>query len=303
MDTSTTTPAGHRAADQFEDRLLAAILADYDELAATPAPATRRPARRAAPVLLAGTAVAAAGLVAAGVTGLGGTAPHPATPGAGHSATLPHVETAAYVLRHVRAAVSAPSAAIVVIREHAPDSQTGRPVYMLSWDGPGNTSRSETLDARGRPVTGVVLTIRPHTTISISVNYRQHTWSTTTYPFGSASDASGPVPLPQTPAQSAARLRADLNAGTMKLVGPAVVDGQRAIQLTQGSARSGLQDMWVNPQTFLPIRVIDTAAGVSQASPQAIRDDYQWLAATPANLRLLTAAAAVPPGFTQVPGH
>jgi len=55
--------------------------------------------------------------------------------------------------------------------------------------------------------------------------------------------------------------------------------------------------------TFLPIRVIDTAPGVSQSSRQAIRDDYQWLAATPAHRRLLTAAAAIPPGFTQVPGH
>ena len=301
MDTSTTTPAGDPAG-QFQDRLLAAILADYDELAATPTRAPRRLARRAAPVLLAGTAVAAAGLVAAGVIVPGGAAPHPATRSADHPATPAHVETAAYVLRHVRAAVSAPGS-VLVIREHAPDSQTGRPVDMLSWSGPGDTSRSETLDAHGRPVTGVVLTIRPHTTISISVNYRQRTWSTTTYPFGAASAASGPAPLPQTPAQNAARLRAGLTAGTIKLVGPGVVDGQRALQLTQGSARSGLQDMWVSSRTFLPIRVIDTAPGVSQASPQAIRDDYQWLAATPAHLRLLTAAAAIPAGFTQVPGH
>ena len=49
----------------------------------------------------------------------------------------------------------------------------------------------------------------------------------------------------------------------------------------------------------LPIREIDTAPGVSPTSGQAIREDYRWLPATQANLRLLTPAGAIPPGFTQ----
>ena len=43
---------------------------------------------------------------------------------------------------------------------------------------------------------------------------------------------------------------------------------------------------------------IDTARGVPETSPRAIRDDYRWLPATPASLRLLTTASAIPEGFT-----
>jgi hypothetical protein len=39
---------------------------------------------------------------------------------------------------------------------------------------------------------------------------------------------------------------------------------------------------------------------VPLTSDKAIRDDYRWLPATAANLRLITAAAAIPAGFTQV---
>jgi hypothetical protein len=58
--------------------------------------------------------------------------------------------------------------------------------------------------------------------------------------------------------------------------------------------------MWVDPQTYLPIRTIGTSPGESPDSPRAIRDDYQWLPATAANERQLTPAEAIPAGFTQV---
>jgi len=41
---------------------------------------------------------------------------------------------------------------------------------------------------------------------------------------------------------------------------------------------------------------------MSQSSPHAITDDYEWLPGTQANLRLLTPEAAIPAGFTQVAG-
>jgi hypothetical protein len=53
------------------------------------------------------------------------------------------------------------------------------------------------------------------------------------------------------------------------------------------------------PGTYLPIREIGTAPGMSQTSDQAIRDDYRWLPDTQANLSLLTPAGAIPAGFTQ----
>jgi hypothetical protein len=322
----TDAPAEPRPHARFEDRLLAAILADFDNL--TPAPA--RPARRTAyrhgrsaprAWRMASALVAGAAAVALGVTGvatLGQHAPSGRSPsgtgasgtgaaGSGHAATAhlaqPRLQTAAYIVRHLRAAVAA-NTAVLYVREHAPDSQTGQPVFDETWSSrQSDTSRSAELAPSGTPTSGYVVTVRPNRTVSIAIDYRKHTWSKTTYPFGSSSSAAGPAPLPVTPKQQAARLRADVAAGKETLVGPATVDGQSAIELTKGSFQAGVQDTWVNPATYLPIREIDTAPGLPRSSGQTIQEDYQWLPDTAANLRLLTAAAAIPPGFTEVGGH
>ncbi len=130
------------------------------------------------------------------------------------------------------------------------------------------------------------------------IDYKNSTWSTTTYPFGLST--SGPAPAPETPGQQAAQLQADVRAGTVKLFGAANVDGQNAVELEEGDTQTGMQYIWVNPTTYLPVREIDTAPGVSPTSDEAIRTDYQWLPATPGNLQLLTASGAIPAGFTQV---
>jgi hypothetical protein len=311
-------PAGHRAESRFEDRLLTAILADYDHLAAAPARPARpsRPAagsvRRAAPALIAGAVAAAVAVTAAGLTMFASHAP--GTPGHAqtapqHHATQPHtqtqIQTAAYVVHHMKDALAANTAVLVTL-DHAPDAQTGRPVIDRIWSsGTSSTSRIEDLDPAGNPVSGYVVTTLARKTISIQINYQSRTWTKTIYPFGTTSRTAGPAPqpapLPVTPAQQAAQLRAEVTAGQVRLVGPATIDGQRAIELRQGSAATGLLDMWVSPTTYLPIATIGTAPGVSQASDQAIRDDYQWLPGTPAHLRLLTAAAAIPTGFSRVP--
>jgi hypothetical protein len=144
------------------------------------------------------------------------------------------------------------------------------------------------------------MTATPDTTVTITINYRDRTWSTATYPWGYATPPDTPGPLPQTTAQAADALRAAISAGSMTEAGPAEVDGQRAIHLVQGSAQTGEIDMWVDPATYLPIRTIETAPGESAASDRAIRDDYKWLPDTAANLSLLTPAGAIPAGFTQV---
>lgn len=306
---STQTPA----ADCFEDRLLAAILADFDNLAGHPAqpanPARYRTARRSitirrgAPALIA--AAAAVTLGVAGVSALGG---HPQTRGTraatqplAHPLAHPKVQTAAYVVDHMRAALNA-NTAVVAVLERAPNSQTGKPTFEEIWSTHGgDTDRIANLSANGKPIDAYIVTETAHRTVSIHVSYLHRTWSKTTYPFGSASSPQtpGPAPVSQTPGQAAAALRAEVTAGKMTLVGRTTVDGQKAIELKQDTA-DGLLDMWVSPVTYLPIRTIATAPGVSQASDQAIRDDYTWLPDTPANLRLVTAADAIPAGFTQV---
>jgi hypothetical protein len=282
---------------RFEERLLTAILDDFDQLtapAAKPRPASRL---RVSTALIA--TAAAAGIAVASLAGLGGQAPrHAATPAAPALAG-PKLQTAAYVVSHMDAALNA-NTAVVNIIEHAPDSQTGKPVTDEIWSTSlSNTYRVEDLSPAGQPVTGHLVTVTAHRTVSITVNYRNRSWSTATYPFGSASSPRTPGPRRQTPLQQAAQLRAEVKAGKVILAGRATVDRQAAIHLTEHLA-GGLINLWVSPTTYLPIREIDTAPGVPLTSGKAIRDDYRWLPATAANLRLITATAAIPAGFTQV---
>jgi hypothetical protein len=299
--------------NRFEERLLTAILDDFDQLTAPavqPRQARRHPSgRRAVVALAAGAAAAGIAVVSVAVTGTSQPGQHadgsiagPAAGSAVQAPAEPKLQTAAYVVDHMKSALDA-NTAVVDIVDHAPDSQTGQPVIDESW----STSLSDTyrivdLTPAGQPITGYLVTVTPHRTTSIVIDYGKRTWSKTIYPFGSATDGRRrPGPQPSTPLQMAAPLRAQVQAGQVTLVGWATVDGQRAIHLTEHLS-GGEINLWVNPRTYLPIREIDTAPGVSPTSDQAIRDDYRWLPAAPANLRLLTPAGAIPAGFTQASG-
>jgi hypothetical protein len=311
---------------RFEERLLSAILTDFDRLTAEPGerarPARRslRPGRRRGPLLAASAAAAA---VAAAVTvvavvqsgpgsspgGAGrssaGTSPAGSvTPGhAGTGAPGTGIQTAAYVVHRMRSALAA-NHAVLRISDHAPDSQTGPPVWDVIWSSPDrHTTRTVDLAPDGHPVTGYLVTIWPRRTVSIVISYGRRTWSRTVYPFGSATPAGGPAPRHESPAQGAARLRAEVASGQLTLVGPARIDGQRAIELRQGTAARGMLRIWVSPDTYLPIRTVSTPPGVPASSPQAIRDDYTWLPDTAANRRQLTRSVAVPAGFRQASPH
>ena len=287
--------------NRFEERLLTAILDDFDQLTAPP---TRpHPARHRRAVIALVATAAAAGVVTAGLTGFGGPATRHAATSDAQALTSPKLHTVAYVVTHMSAALNANTAVLNII-SHAPDSQTGQPVTDETWSTSlSNTSRSEELSRTGQPVTGYLLTVTAHRTVSVTINYRNRTWSTVTYPFGSATSARTPAPLPQTPLQSAARLRAQVKSRKVTLAGPARVDGQSTIHLTEHLA-DGQINLWVSPTTYLPVREIDTAPGQALTSSAAIRNDYTWLPATSANLRLITEAAAIPAGFTKVsPGN
>ncbi len=189
--------------------------------------------RRTAAALIGG--VAAAGVAAASIAAAGAARPggHAMAPVAQAPAS-PRLQTAAYVVDHMTSALNA-NTAVVNIIDHAPDSQTGKPVIDETWSSSlSDTYRIVDLTPAGQAITGYLVTVKPHRTVSIVINYGNRTWSKTTYPFGSASSARRPGPQRVTP-----------------------------------------------------------------TSDQAIRDDYRWLPATQANLRLITPAGAIPAGFTQ----
>ena len=295
--------------DRFETRLLAAILDDFPNLSNAGAREGRRhestsPAgrgrshRRGSLVLLAGTAAAAAASVVGVISAGGGHA----APG---RAGVPVRLSADYVVDHVRAAVNASANSDIQYElGHAPNSRTGVPENTATWVY-GNSDRevslTQDLSANGKPVLGYLMTVTRDKTVTITINYSSRTWSTRTYPWGSAGNANTPGPQHVTKDQASDALRAAIKAGSMTDDGSTEVDGQRAIHLVQGSAKTGEINMWVDPATYLPVRTIDTAPGESMASSRAIREDYKWLPDTAANMKPLTPAGAIPAGFTQVP--
>jgi hypothetical protein len=300
-------------ANRFEQRLLAAILDDFPNLAGAEARGARprespwptgsgTSRKRGGFVLLAAGAAAAAGV--AGVVSGGGHAVPVPTSVPVRTGVPAHL-SADYVVDHVKAAVKASADSVINYDlGHAPNSQTGVIENTATWDyatSGREITLTQILGAGGSPVLGYLMTSTLHQTVTITINYGNRTWSRTTYPWGYETPPNTPGPLPQTTAQAADVLRDAVNAGSMTDAGPAEVDGQRAIHLVQGSTKTGEIDMWVDPATYLPIRTIETAPGESAASDRAIRDDYKWLPDTAANLSLLTPAGAVPAGFTQVP--
>ena len=285
----------------FEDRLLTALLDEYEELtsvhARVAAPAAHG-RRRAAMAVTVALAVAATGIAA--VIATGGATPA-AKPRTAHAATAPRTadrHDVAYVVRGLQQALSANTD---VLHElvHAPDSQTGAPTIEETWTRGGtDTAHTITLNAEGRPTAGTLVTIGPHLTTSISIDYATRSYTERTYPFGS--DAPGPAPAPATPTGQASALRAQVSAGKVALVRASSVNGQQALELRDTSNKGGVIELWVDPSTYLPIQEIDIPAGASADSVQSIRTEYQWLPATDANLAELTPGGAIPPGFQPV---
>ena len=211
----------------FEDRLLTALLDEYEQLTTTEAPPspvvtarTRRPRQRlvSAGAATIGIAAAAAAIVA---TPPAPTRSHPQgrtrtarartvariasrTTRSLEAVAAPHTVDVAYVVHGVQQALNANTD---VLRElvHAPDGQTRAPTTEETWSRGGtDTTHTITLNPQGPPMTGALVTITPHRTISIVIDYATQSYTERTYPFGS--DHPGPAPLPATPMGQAATL-------------------------------------------------------------------------------------------------
>jgi hypothetical protein len=135
----------------------------------------------------------------------------------------------------------------------------------------------------------------PHSSQITDVKYASKTWSR---------QRSSSVLLGMT--MSPALIRSQIASGHFTVTGTGWVRGHRAVELTWRS-RHGLvrntSTLWVDAKTFQPLLGSSTMQVVTGNREQTIHTDttqYQILAATPANLHLLT--PPIPPGFTRVPG-
>jgi hypothetical protein len=125
-----------------------------------------------------------------------------------------------------------------------------------------------------------------------AVLYRQASWWRTQLP--ASMDANQPSP---TCSRSGVQLgaggwpayiRGELRCGGFTLDGRQPVDGVDAMKMT---GDHGTLTLWVNPATYLPVRIILLGPGQGQT-------DFRWL--TPTAARLAQLNLPVPPHFRQV---
>lgn len=243
-----------------------------------------------------GAAVAAAAVAGAAVAAVGASG----TPGSGDA------QTTAYVVSHTEKALDSAATAddIVVIRT-ADGSQE-----MWFYAGPhGRVERSEVFTPAGQPEVVSVDTRTATTLSTLVVEYDARMWWEQT----SALPAPRPHPAPPTPSPSCgpvislaespadleATIRTELACGQLTFVGTEYVDGVRAIGLRSQPLYGAEQTWWVDPSTYLPVRVqLERVSAPDQAFDA---NDLQWLPPTAANLTVYS--VRVPPGFTRMPAQ
>ena len=96
-----------------------------------------------------------------------------------------------------------------------------------------------------------------------------------------------------------ANLARDIASGAWRVVGRTQLDGQQAIELSEtdrGDNNTALEPLpvrlWVNAQTYLPIRLV---FGARKGAPATAVQEFRYLPPTPANLALLR--VPIPAGY------
>jgi hypothetical protein len=251
----------------------------------------------------AGAASAAAAVVAAAVIVSNGT-----TGASRDSGTY----TTAYVVKRVTSALDAVNE-IAYMHFASPPGMA--PMDLWVYDGPrGQSYRAEYFDPNdGQPILEVGTTATPANYETwINVDPIRKTWSKQSYqgpkPSGTGCVTPVPTSLISFP-EIAAGLREYLACGTLSYEGMQYVDGVNALKLVsvqhqrRGKTLSALTTIiWVDPATYLPVRLTTQVRGTTQSSRPFVsvpmRFDIRWLPPTSANLALLT--VPIPPGFTRV---
>lgn len=277
-----------------------------------PAGMTRRVGRRR--LVLRVAAGAAAGLAAVAVALAAAGAPGARRGGTGGPAT-----DAAYVVKRIDSALSAAGpgdiAQMTVTTRNEKPGGPATTTATVEWSHDGQW-RSVTHSPAGNPLYDDGVSASSVYTV---VNYQTRTWARQPQPGGPAGAVPGSrgcepafafAPLPllpglpggglaarSQPSTVATALRAAISCGTLAVVGRQRVDGIEAIKLTSRQDSHTSVTIWINPDTYLPVRVVSHPAVAQQSLWQTA--DITWLAPTAQNLAKLT--VPVPAGFRQVP--
>jgi len=256
-------------------------------------------------------AVAAAGTAAVLTAGALGVAE--VTGAFGRPAGGAQVRTTAYVISRVERALSAPDMANMVAytRTVYPAGVTLQPAPggVNGSGGPGASSsraggyevlwahhRSTKLSfftASGQRVFDERMTAGKTSLATTAVTYTSHTWwkAQSARPAVTGSASAGCLPGGEIRLNGSANawpdfIHSQLACGAYTAAGRQELGGVDALKITGGSGQIML---WVNPRTYLPIRL--EQGGLIQVN-------FQWLAPTRANLAMLN--MPVPASFHQV---
>lgn len=231
----------------------------------------------------------------------------------GHSSGGQEVRTTAYVISRVERALSAPrmNSMIGHTRTVYPAGMRLRPVpggmngsggpgggspqrgdYELLWANLHTTKRS-VFSATGQHLFDERFTLSNGLLTTTVVNYTSRTWWTTQSPRQAVTGPASVTCLPGggirlTGGHNAWPdfIRSQLACGAYTVVGRQAIGGAGALKIT---GNSGHLTLWVNPATYLPVRLDDGG----------LQTDFQWLSPTRAELAQLN--MPIPAGFRKVP--
>jgi hypothetical protein len=235
-----------------------------------------------------------------------------ALPGAHHNAPgpTPTIDTA-YVTKRVAIALSTAAPAEIAQMTVTSSRPGGGTTTAKEWSY-GDQWRSVEYSSTGQPVFEEGGASSTYTL----VNYSTRTWARQRGVVGQTEPAPrqtgcvlagaalsplfGPTSKLSAGSSSASvvqLLHTAISCGTLTEAGQQRVDGIEATKLTSSSGSLISETIWVNPTTYLPVRVVIHSAPGSPVTQRTA--DITWLKPTAQNQAALT--VPIPAGFRQVP--
>lgn len=295
--------------DRFEDRLLAAILDDYDTLtgeAGRRSPLSAyRPSRRSGSLRrtrrLAAALGAAAAITLGVIVGVNTLAKGPpprvkATTGTAHG-TAPGVALdAKTVTLRTGHALSSAQNYILRASEKQTNAATGGTYRSVSWSNEGNSCDFRTAEygpSGPLEVDGLYYVSRGNV-VGYTIDYIHRQYNAGKRRVVIPAKRAGGIPGPRQCSASrndATGIAGDLANGTDQLLGLTTINGHPVLHLSNNEPGMRRQ-IWIDPTTYLPVQM--TAHG----SWGSYRISYTWTARTPQRVKA-DFRPAIPPGFAR----